>query len=498
MCDLDPVYRSRNKLTNTQSDVFGPQTPVRISANKEFMALLTSIRSIRKRLKAIGINNVVRGLSSSASSGQHSSQLPTQEVYETMLSSFRLVERDAEILPESSENPAAEMELRSLRLEVDASQEMIPRFKQLANLSSSVKLCDSAFSEFLDYIDSYPNVPKGKDSSDGVSEVGMMMTPEDQLSERMSFTKGVFGDMSEHFSPVMDDERAISEHNRLKQTWEELLEMANEKLSGRTSRPGSVTAYSSSGRTSRASIGSVSDKDSKRGKYMGLSVNSKNGFLSPSSTKRRATSASSAGSSKQVQEPTPRPRSSLTVSRSSSRSVSGPIHPTSRPTSPPAAPSRSYFGSTFASRQRGSSVSSTVSSSNQSNNSVTGMRRRLSSLLSDVPPRPPSSAGSNRGTWARAPRQSFSSFPREATPEKPQKRTKKYIANPKNKLDVALGDVINNLPVDINVEAVAETWKDKSGKYWIGGGEPKLCFCRILRSQTVMVRVGGGWVELSK
>jgi hypothetical protein len=44
-----------------------------------------------------------------------------------------------------------------------------------------------------------------------------------------------------------------------------------------------------------------------------------------------------------------------------------------------------------------------------------------------------------------------------------------------------------------------EEWKDQSGRYWIGyEGRAKLCFCRILRSQTVMVRVGGGWVELSR
>lgn len=45
----------------------------------------------------------------------------------------------------------------------------------------------------------------------------------------------------------------------------------------------------------------------------------------------------------------------------------------------------------------------------------------------------------------------------------------------------------------------ADEWTDQSGKYWIGTeGRAKLCFCRILRSKTVMVRVGGGWVELSK
>ncbi|KAF9126035.1 actinin alpha 2 [Mortierella sp. 14UC] len=36
------------------------------------------------------------------------------------------------------------------------------------------------------------------------------------------------------------------------------------------------------------------------------------------------------------------------------------------------------------------------------------------------------------------------------------------------------------------------------GRYVFGDVEPKVCYCRILRSRKVMVRVGGGWSELSK
>ncbi|KAI1318587.1 actinin alpha 2 [Mortierella claussenii] len=36
------------------------------------------------------------------------------------------------------------------------------------------------------------------------------------------------------------------------------------------------------------------------------------------------------------------------------------------------------------------------------------------------------------------------------------------------------------------------------GRYVFGDIEPKVCYCRILRSRKVMVRVGGGWSELSK
>lgn len=62
---------------------------------------------------------------------------------------------------------------------------------------------------------------------------------------------------------------------------------------------------------------------------------------------------------------------------------------------------------------------------------------------------------------------------------------------------MAVGRVVNSLPLSVKIERAKGATCD-SGKYWIGAPDPKLCFCRILRSSTVMVRVGGGWEELSK
>ncbi|KAG1097369.1 hypothetical protein G6F42_018191 [Rhizopus arrhizus] len=36
------------------------------------------------------------------------------------------------------------------------------------------------------------------------------------------------------------------------------------------------------------------------------------------------------------------------------------------------------------------------------------------------------------------------------------------------------------------------------GRYWFGNLNPKLAYCRVLKSKMVMVRVGGGWTELSQ
>lgn len=69
-----------------------------------------------------------------------------------------------------------------------------------------------------------------------------------------------------------------------------------------------------------------------------------------------------------------------------------------------------------------------------------------------------------------------------------------YVADPKNDLDVAVGNIVNDSPYRVRVKMVP----GEVGKYWFGTVNPKLAYCRILRSRMVMVRVGGGWVELSQ
>ncbi|KAL5530409.1 hypothetical protein ACEPAF_6667 [Sanghuangporus sanghuang] len=493
----------QRKSFTIETDVFGPDSPSRQAIDKETAELMSLVRSLRKQLKSIGLNSVVRP-SGASRHRSPSTSLPQPETAEAMASDFAQLEVETNKLPASAENMTADTELRSLRLEMKASRELLSRVHQLARLQASIALCDTTFSTFLDYIDGYPNEPSPSEAVDVVHAVPVgSESPQERLSERMFQTKGIFGDMNEHFAPVADDPRAITEHSRLKQTWEELSEMALEKISGRASRaPSALSAYnSSSGRNSSASS-SINASEVKRSRYNNLSISGRNGLLAPAiPSQRRATSASSAGSGsvkQSKQQSSTRPGLSIPKrTTASTRSVSGPMKQIT-PTAVSRAAS-SLFNSTFASRQRTSSVSSNTSTPSTSKPPVS--RRRMSSALSDVSraASPTPSIASSRGTWSKVPRQSFGSFQRASTPERsPRKPRQKYVANPKNKLDVALGDVINNLPVEINVEAVQDTWKDKSGKYWIGGNEPKLCFCRILRSQTVMVRVGGGWTELSK
>lgn len=80
------------------------------------------------------------------------------------------------------------------------------------------------------------------------------------------------------------------------------------------------------------------------------------------------------------------------------------------------------------------------------------------------------------------------------SPLRKSKIPETYVADPKNDLDVALGNIVNDSPYKVRVKMVP----GEVGRYWFGDKNPKLAYCRILRSRMVMVRVGGGWVELSQ
>ncbi|CEP06953.1 hypothetical protein [Parasitella parasitica] len=80
------------------------------------------------------------------------------------------------------------------------------------------------------------------------------------------------------------------------------------------------------------------------------------------------------------------------------------------------------------------------------------------------------------------------------TPSSPSNSSKNYVSDPKNELDVQLGLIVNESPYKMKVKMVP----GEVGKYWFGDEHPRLVYCRILPSKMVMVRVGGGWEELSR
>ncbi|KIK65539.1 hypothetical protein GYMLUDRAFT_70641 [Collybiopsis luxurians FD-317 M1] len=478
-----------------EEDVFGVRVtsadgPSMAQSTKDVLAIMARMR---KRLRSIGINEVARPQSSN-------SALPTADRAETMRQQLLALKQESTTLPDSVEVVSVNVQLQSLKSDIEASLTMMDRVDCLAVLCDAISACDNALSDVLEHIDSFPAEPLGLLSSSYTSSPNS--TSEEQLNGRLAFTRSTVDAMTKAFESVKDDLRAIAENDRVLQTWSELEEMGNDCISGKKSRPASVMSTPSSGRSSRSSTiktrshllsqAGPSTKPRKSSSYAALSVSASTprGRLrvpSPSSSlSRRAFSGSEEISNNRSTGSTGRMSSMST--RSFQRATSG----------------GNLYGSTFASRQRTTSLTASTSTPQQKRVVSAGHTRSQTSTVSHKkqdpsPNNSDTSQSLGRSSWSRAPRISFPNVPRVSTPTKRTPATRKtYVANPKSKLDVAVGDVVNSLPIGINVEGVTGSWKDQSGKYWIGDQDPKLCFCRILRSQTVMVRVGGGWTELSK
>jgi hypothetical protein len=75
---------------------------------------------------------------------------------------------------------------------------------------------------------------------------------------------------------------------------------------------------------------------------------------------------------------------------------------------------------------------------------------------------------------------------------------RKGIADGNSPLDIAVATTVKNLGSDVQKTTRCVSWEDKGGLYMIGDQNPRQYLLRWLRDQTVMVRIGGGWMELAR
>lgn len=474
------------------------------------------------------------------------SPLPTTTEARDMRSQFDAIANRVGTLGIGSKDDKVTAELKSLKIELEASRVLLGHVDHLAGFAYKVEQCDTALSDLLEHADTYPDQPDETSSSHVPNKSKL---PVDQLQDRLDFCEREVDSLHAGFALVGDDERALGERARVMEMWEDVADSARQKItSARSSSPKnppsskirallpSLPVKPIAGRRSLLrdqSPGTPSPgPETSRARTMSSSSSLKKPFIlgdhgksklrptrdrSPSRSSNRSVSGPAAGSSGQSTFKMPtipsRPHS-----RNSSRSVSGPLAGTPQYSSPtvssrqrtmsstasirgklpqlpvqgalaPTAPRRSRVPATTPPTMTRATSPTLSTVSNTSDGSHTKVKPRLASRNDPSTPR-----ARKESTRGRAVSASNLKTPRP--PAAKQKKT--YVANPKNRLDVAVGAVVNKLPADVTIEPVLDTWKDESGKYWIGDADPKLCFCRILRSQTVMVRVGGGWMELSK
>ncbi|KAG8846350.1 hypothetical protein FRB96_002020 [Tulasnella sp. 330] len=502
------------KPASNELDVFGvraaPSSRHKRTFSKEEIDIHSRIVSLRSQLRSLSLHTLVRSTNVHDPSKSSSLSLPSESDVNELQQKYYDIANSTASLPSRIDDPVSQAERGSLQFEVEASKPLMARLERLGRFATAVTEADNALSDLLEHLDSYP-LPPAETASSHQSDSGS--SPQEQLSGRVGFTGASMDEVKSAAEDITDDQRVAIEKTRLEQTWSELWDMSMDKINNLQSRPGSVRAQSDTGgqSASGAELSSSSMVASRRMRgFSNMSVSHNNGgrpgsVIGPIDRSRPRIMGSGAPSS----------RSS---SRISTRSVSGPVASSGKRTMTTTVPistsGSSLYGSTYASRQRTTSTSSAASnvpstplkSSMSRTRLMSGQTGLLSPAISEAgtstaprpygrTPRSSLTTPSGVGTSSRAPRTSLSS----RTPiNLPKKVRKQYIPNDKHRVDVAVAKVVNDLDPDYDVSIEPVSWKDQSGKYWIGDKDPKLCFCRILRSQTVMVRVGGGWLELSK
>ncbi|TIC13991.1 hypothetical protein E3Q14_01066 [Wallemia mellicola] len=301
--------------------------------------------------------------------------------------------------------------------------------------------------------------------------------------------------------PNLHDKRVSHHVNRLKSTYEEINEMILDDDSASTSQR-SLRLRSSSIESSSSALSSLSLIDYNKPRERTLSSTSTHRRLFEVTHDEDIPPVPPLPSGKDwsasllnLPGPTPRPRAS-----SRSKGKGKPITPTLKPpvdvnATPVRKHSLTKATMMSISRRKNRAVSNPMPSKAPTDEN-TAPKRVLSSSSSASSLKPPATIDATPSRKAIRKRSSTSLYSHSSrSPRRSLKNV--YKANPKSKLDLAVGRIVNSLPLSVKIERAKGATCD-SGKYWIGAPDPKLCFCRILRSSTVMVRVGGGWEELSK
>ncbi|BGP49079.1 hypothetical protein JCM10450v2_004958 [Rhodotorula kratochvilovae] len=429
-------------------------------------------------------------------------------------------------------------DLDALQAEQERKEAAAARVSSLALFAERVIVADTALSDLLIAIDTAtPGVPAPSPEPGGA--------PALSLSDALVAASEAVTAVRVDAIPLVDDARVERAIGRIEESWSEMLALVEDvrpragsaassasssslRRSTRSSSRLGPTPYTPSRPTSQASSlrSSVRDDTSSRTTSRASTSMSTRSPRPPSvasSTRRESNGGfliPQTPRARKSTEPDPhatptsrrRGKSALPVATTPRRAFSPALKPTPTAAHPFSfdTPNRRDLSRSTSSIPR----RSTASSSSRRDSS-TSIASTADSLFSPKMQRTPSASSSRSvrresAAWAQQParrtslassRASLASTrsPRVSSASTPPSRrggkAQPYRPNMQNKLDREVGSIINALPLHVQVPIrIAEgRWTDESGVYNIGG---RLYFCRILRSKQVMVRVGGGWLNL--
>ncbi|GAA5824521.1 hypothetical protein JCM11251_000457 [Rhodosporidiobolus azoricus] len=408
-----------------------------------------------------------------------------------------------------------------LKQQLDDKDQALKRVSLLADFRAKVDIADAALSNLLDSIDAV--------APDLVPPPSYDPCPILPLPQAMKRTGEAVSDVRSSSQRLIYDTRVTSAVRRIEETWHEMLSMTEAARStssassiSMASHPPSPKPSTSDDRSSRASSRTSTRTPSTRGpsrlslQASSLRSSTRSNARPSSAASRTASRLSSHPSAESAPLVPPRPGSAALLSPQTPRkkrdeedtfatptprrrAKSGlPVPSTDRrsisslPRAPPTVV-RPFSFHTPAKRDLAMSTSSIprrITPSPSRRGSIASVSS-LNSLFS--PPMQRIASASTTSSRRDSLASTITSSPRPKMPHStPPRRTQPY--RPKdNKLDRAVGDIVNSLSIHVPITVADGKWTDDSGVYLIGG---RLVFCRILRSKQVMCRTGGGWENL--
>jgi hypothetical protein len=470
-------------------DVFGSAPLKATNSMPQIPKEKVSAADIRQKVKALMLQctgDIVEEQIQPTGKSQFKSglTLPTTEQAEAVKKQWKEMKTMAKSIVEKSDLlPATEAD--QLRMTLQLRDAKVRRFVQLAAFNVQQTATEEALSRFLDVLDQSEEADVKEQVQKDLIEVTKSISQANLKAE-----------------PVLTDLRVRHQLSQLRHSYQDMAAIAREACKSpdergdqdevrstcpsRSSSASSLPSLSGSGSEletfvsdQRPSLASSLMGPPSRSELVAFSIPE----MSTASYRRKHSSSS--GTYATASQRTPR----QSIDR---RVVSEGIAMTT--------PSRLPITSSRSNAEL-STPRAVLPRPSSSSSSISGLARMTTrtpqSVSSAYSKRSPSSVSIRGSTPQRASSSSTSSKPNQ------------YRANPRSKLDVAVGKIVNKLPMQVNITHASmnpsnstgskakEEWQDESGRYWVGQPDPKLCFCRILRSRAVMVRVGGGWQELT-
>ncbi|KAG0146832.1 hypothetical protein CROQUDRAFT_132870 [Cronartium quercuum f. sp. fusiforme G11] len=382
--------------------------------------------------------------------------LPTRATRKDMGNALECLREPILKITEDSDS-VDEVLLEKLVALYDSQKFKLGRLGDLSEFHEAGQDCDEAFSKLLDALDR-------AESNDAEAEAELLVCV-NKASTSLQVS-------SEKSCAVATDARVEYQLERLAQTWAELSEMVKDRHSpivvGSNPRP---RDSSESPKSQTASKIPVLNRSSAGARLRTYSMDSAAHLTPPRPSPSKLVpiittldhDQESTGTRRQFQDGTNRqvPISTRHSRRTPDLKMAPKHH--HEPEAPPPLPVRSRLPSSLMGASMGR---------------VSGLRNRISMH--------------SLNTQSGRPAFGLSTPPSTRIDNSNKKM--RYRPQSNRNIEKMVGNVVNRLAVEVHVAPAEGAWEDNSGLYWIG---EKIYFCRILRSQTVMVRIGGGWNELS-